>query len=193
MMDDAESALVHSIWQAYRFVITPAPEDKLESSDMGRQIQRAGRGISDSIWDSLVDTERLAPALGAKPVRLELAGERAKRKRADYTIVKDDKVLAYLEHETKLTEAYGELEKLLAASAPLKGVITYGNEKETQELAKDIRRRLQEHNDTAEWIIIAGLGDMKTPTHGSRTASLRTTRPRNSNIHEKDRKSLHLR
>ena len=68
MMDDAERALAQSIWQAYRFVITPAPEDKLEPSDMGRQIQRADRKISDSIWDSLVDKERLAPKIG--PSRL---------------------------------------------------------------------------------------------------------------------------
>lgn len=68
MMDDAEKALSQSIWQAYRFVITPAPDEKLESSDMGRQIQRADRKISDSIWDSLVDKERLAPKMG--PTRL---------------------------------------------------------------------------------------------------------------------------
>jgi hypothetical protein len=68
MTDDAERALAQSIWQAYRFVITPAPEDKLEPSDMGRQIQRADRKISDSIWDSLVDKERLAPKIG--PSRL---------------------------------------------------------------------------------------------------------------------------
>ncbi len=105
----------------------------------------------------------LAPVLGAKPVRLEIAGEKKKRTRADYTMMKNNTVLAYLEHETKLTEAYGELEKLLAATAPLKGVVTYGSEKEVQELAKDVRRRLEEHNDMAEWIVIAGLGEMETP------------------------------
>lgn len=68
MMDDAEKALSQSIWQTYRFVITPAPDEKLELSDMGRQIQRADRKISDSIWDSLVDKERLAPKIG--PTRL---------------------------------------------------------------------------------------------------------------------------
>jgi hypothetical protein len=68
MMDDAERVLTQSIWQAYRFVITPAPEDKLETGDMGRQIQRADRKISDSIWDSLVDKERIAPKIG--PSRL---------------------------------------------------------------------------------------------------------------------------
>jgi hypothetical protein len=78
-------------------------------------------------------------------------------------MMKNGAVVAYLEHETKLTEAYGELEKLLAATAPLKGVITYGDEKDVQELAKDIKRRLEEHNDTAEWIVIAGLGEMESP------------------------------
>lgn len=68
MMKDAGKALAQSIWQAYRFVVTPAPEDKLDFIDMGRQIQRADKKISDAIWDTLVDKERLAPKIG--PSRL---------------------------------------------------------------------------------------------------------------------------
>ena len=48
--------------------MTPAPENKLDVKDMGRQIQRAERKISDTIWDYLVDQERLAPKIG--PSRL---------------------------------------------------------------------------------------------------------------------------
>src|SRR5207302_2865646 len=64
MMKDATKALVQSIWRAYRFVVTPGPDDKLDSLDMGVQIQRDDRKISDSIWDALVDRERLAPKIG---------------------------------------------------------------------------------------------------------------------------------
>src|SRR2546430_14087373 len=64
MLKDAARGLTQSIWRAYRFVVTPGPEDKLESLDMGVQIQRDDRKISDSIWDALVDRERLAPKIG---------------------------------------------------------------------------------------------------------------------------------
>src|SRR6266487_335855 len=64
MLKDAARGLAQSIWRAYRFVVTPGPEDKLESFDMGVQIQRDDRKISDSIWDALVDRERLAPKIG---------------------------------------------------------------------------------------------------------------------------------
>src|SRR5207245_9462747 len=64
MMKDATKALVQSMWRPYRFVATAGPEDKLESFDMGVQLQRDDRKISDSIWDALVDIERLAPKIG---------------------------------------------------------------------------------------------------------------------------------
>lgn len=68
MMKDGEKALTQSIWRAYRFVITPAAENKLEVFDMALQIQQGQKRISDSIWDALVDKERLAPKIG--PTRL---------------------------------------------------------------------------------------------------------------------------
>ena len=66
MLDEAEKALIHSIWETYRYVGTPGAEDKLDPNrDMGKQINRSGKGISDSIWDYLVERERLAPKIGA--------------------------------------------------------------------------------------------------------------------------------
>jgi len=64
MLDDAEKALAQSVWRTYRYIITPAPEDKLEFFDMGVQIQRADRKISDIIWETLSIRERLAPKIG---------------------------------------------------------------------------------------------------------------------------------
>jgi hypothetical protein len=69
MVEDANKAVAQSIWQAYRYVITPAPEDNLDIDDMGRQIQRADRKVSDTVWDFLVNKERLAPRIG--PTRLQ--------------------------------------------------------------------------------------------------------------------------
>lgn len=68
MLDDAKDALVQSIWRTYRYIITPAPEDKLEFFDMGIQIQKADRKISDAVWETLSVRERLAPKIG--PTRL---------------------------------------------------------------------------------------------------------------------------
>ncbi len=68
MIDNAEKSLTQSVWQAYRFVITPGPNDQLEMYDLGRQIPRAERKIGDAIWEELVDKERLAPKIG--PTRL---------------------------------------------------------------------------------------------------------------------------
>jgi hypothetical protein len=68
MMKDGERALTQAIWRTYRFVVTPASENRLEVFDMALQIQQGGKKISNSISDVLVDKERLAPKIG--PTRL---------------------------------------------------------------------------------------------------------------------------
>ena len=68
MLKDAEKALDQSVWQSYRHIITPAPEDKLEFFDMGPQIHRPNKKISDVVWETLIARERLAPRIG--PTRI---------------------------------------------------------------------------------------------------------------------------
>lgn len=68
MLEDAKKALDQSVWRSYRYIITPAPEDKLEFFDMGIQIQRPDKKISDAVWETLSVRERLAPRIG--PTRI---------------------------------------------------------------------------------------------------------------------------
>ena len=68
MLKDGDKALSQSIWRAYRYIVTPGAENKLDVFDMAVQIQRGDRRISDAIWDNLVDKERLAPKIG--PTRI---------------------------------------------------------------------------------------------------------------------------
>ena len=102
----------------------------------------------------------LAPALGCKPVRLERTGvEKQKRTRADYVMLKNQKELVYIEHESYSRDVYGEMTKLIAAKVPLKVVVTYDQESVLEDLAKDIFRRVEEKGDSSEWLLIGGITD----------------------------------
>lgn len=68
MLRDSERALAQSIWRSYRYAITSGREDSLEFFDMGLQIQRSDRKMSDAVWETLVIRERLAPRIG--PTRI---------------------------------------------------------------------------------------------------------------------------
>jgi len=68
MVQDSEKTVSQSIWRAYRYIMTPSEGDALETLDMGVQIQKPDRKISDAIWEFLVTKERLAPQIG--PSRL---------------------------------------------------------------------------------------------------------------------------
>lgn len=68
MVQDSEKTLSQSIWRGYRYIMTPSEGDALETLDMGVQIQKTDRKISDAIWEFLVTKERLAPQIG--PSRL---------------------------------------------------------------------------------------------------------------------------
>ena len=68
MLDDAEKAMGQSVWQCYRHIITPEPDNGLDFRDIGPQIKRKGQHLCDIVWEALVTRERLAPKIG--PTRL---------------------------------------------------------------------------------------------------------------------------
>jgi hypothetical protein len=98
----------------------------------------------------------LAPALGCKPVRLEQTGDRSRRTRADYILVRNERELVYIEHETYSRDVIGEMKKLLSAKVPLKVAVTYSEPNSLRDLAKDILWRVEENKDTSDWLLIGG-------------------------------------
>jgi hypothetical protein len=82
MVQDSQKTLSQSIWRAYRYIMTPSERDDVETFDMGVQIQKSDRKISDAIWEFLISKERLTPQIGpgrltSKDIRVWPSGKNA--------------------------------------------------------------------------------------------------------------------
>jgi len=62
-LDDARSRLPQRVAVAYRYIVTGGPEEGLQVEDMGAQAYDVRRTLSQRVWDTLKDAERLLEKL----------------------------------------------------------------------------------------------------------------------------------
>ncbi len=70
-LGDARSALPQIVYQAYRHIIIPGDGDELIHFDMGLQLLKKDRTLSQQVWEYLADRDRLLERLDPHLVRGE--------------------------------------------------------------------------------------------------------------------------